>query len=200
METHRATGRSPLAKQLQLDVLMQNWHQSRQAQTGIRQQAEPQWCSGSENLWIVGLAGGNGGGKQCNPSARLLDKPFVSSARIVACWRPKRTSHVCRICVHGLLFGPSLCRLDAQAESCAGIPPSCLISSAHALLLPYVQQDGRRVADKRTNKTERNPKRPCFILFRPPRYVGTPSLDLVFNLDAQSGGSAPLPHSRDESA
>lgn len=103
-------------------------------------------------------------------------------------------------CLPHLCSRLSLCRLDAQVESCTRIPPSCLISSAHALLQPCVQQDGRRVADKRTNETERNPKRPCFILFRPPRYVGTLSLDLVFNLDAQSGGSAALPHSRDESA
>lgn len=127
-------------------------------------------------------------------------RPLVSPARIVARSRPKRTSDVCHICVHGSLFGLSLCRFDAKVESCARIPPSWLISSAHALFLHHVQQDGRRAADERTNETERNPKGPCFILFRPPRYVGTLSLDLVFNLDAQSGGSAPLPHSRDESA
>lgn len=133
-------------------------------------------------------------------SARLLDKPFVSPARIVARSRPRRTPDVCHIRVHSLLFRLSLRRLDAKVEPCARIPPSCLISSAHALFLHHVQQDGRRAADKRTNETERNPKCPCLILFRPPRYVGTLSLDLVFNLDAQSGGSAPLPHSRDESA
>lgn len=89
---------------------------------------------------------------------------------------------------HGLLFGLSLCWLDSKEESC-----TWLNFSVHGLFLHYVQQDGRRFADKRTNDTERNPKCLVFHFASPPLCIGILSVDLVFNLDAQSGGSAPVP-------